>query len=374
MSMWWAVLTYLVPIYPLYAVLFSDTGLSGAQISALFLIWSAVGILGEVPLGALADRFSRRSALVAASLLQAVGYVVWVTLPGFAGFAAGFVLWGLGGALESGAFDALLYDGLAAHGEESRFAQVNGRVTALNLVTEIPTAGLATVLFMVGGYQLAGWVSVGVCVAGAVVASRFPEPPRDEDDDELGYVDLLRAGVREAARSVNVRHAVIVVALLGGLDAFEEYFPLMAQDWGVPSGWVPVAMAAIPLAGAAGASLGGYANRLTTLTLALVLGAAVLVLLFSGVLRAPVGLVAVAVFYGLYRMVLVVGEARLQDTIEGQARATVTSVAEIGVEVSAVALYGAWAVGEVFGVAALVAFVALLLPRWLRRTPVAAEL
>ncbi|WP_436498052.1 MFS transporter [Actinokineospora sp. HUAS TT18] len=366
-------LTYLVPIYPLYAVLFSDTGLSGAEISALFLIWSTVAILAEVPLGALADRFSRRSALVAASLLQAVGYVVWVTLPGFAGFAVGFVLWGLGGALESGAFDALLYDGLAAHGEESRFAQVNGRVTALNLVTEIPTAGLATLLFHVGGYQLAGWVSVGVCLAAAGVAWLFPEPPREEDGD-LGYVDLLRAGVREAARSVHVRHAVIVVALLGGLDAFEEYFPLMAQDWGVPSGWVPVAMAAIPLAGAAGASLGGFANRLTTVTLALVLGAAVLVLVFSGVLRAPVGLVAVAVFYGLYRLVLVVGEARLQDTIEGPARATVTSVAEIGVEVSAVALYGAWAVGEVFGVAALVAFVALLLPRWLRaRSALAAD-
>ncbi|HVK23250.1 MAG TPA: MFS transporter [Actinokineospora sp.] len=362
-------LTYLVPIYPLYAVLFADTGLSGAQISALFLIWSMVGILAEVPLGALADRFSRRSALVAASLLQAVGYVVWVTLPGFAGFAAGFVLWGLGGALESGAFDALLYDGLAAHGEQARFAQVNGRVTALNLITEIPTAALATVLFMVGGYQLAGWVSVGVCLAGAAVASRFPEPPRDEDDDELGYVALLKAGVREAGRSVGVRHAVIVVALLGGLDAFEEYFPLLAQDWGVPSGWVPVAMAAIPLAGAAGASLGGYGNRLTTLALALVLGVAVLVLVFSGVLRAPVGLVAVAVFYGLYRLVLVVGEARLQDSIEGPARATVTSVAEIGVELSAVALYGAWAAGEVFGVAALVAFVALLLPRWLRNTP-----
>ena len=35
-------------------------------------------------------------------------------------FSSGrFVLWGLGGTLESGAFEALLYDGLAANGDEA---------------------------------------------------------------------------------------------------------------------------------------------------------------------------------------------------------------------------------------------------------------
>ena len=50
-----------VPLYPLYALLFTDTGLSGGQISLLFAIWSTVGIVAEVPTGALADRFSRRA-------------------------------------------------------------------------------------------------------------------------------------------------------------------------------------------------------------------------------------------------------------------------------------------------------------------------
>jgi hypothetical protein len=38
----WAMLADSVPLYPLYALLFADSGLSGAQISALFAIWSAV--------------------------------------------------------------------------------------------------------------------------------------------------------------------------------------------------------------------------------------------------------------------------------------------------------------------------------------------
>ncbi|MGH3858212.1 MFS transporter [Actinokineospora sp.] len=174
-SLWWATLTYLVPIYPLYAVLFADTGLSGAEISLLFLIWSSVSILAEVPLGAVADRFSRRSSLVGASLLQAFGYVLWIGLPGFTGFAVGFVLWGFGGALESGAFEALLYDGLADQGEESTFALVNGRVTAVNLLTELPTAALASGLFALGGYRLAAWVSVGVAVVPEKFRADIPD-------------------------------------------------------------------------------------------------------------------------------------------------------------------------------------------------------
>ena len=92
-----------MPIYPLYALLFADTGLSDAQISVLFAVWSVVGIVAEVPSGALADHVGHRTALVAGAVVQAVGYACWVVFPGFAGFAAGFVLWGLGGALASGA-------------------------------------------------------------------------------------------------------------------------------------------------------------------------------------------------------------------------------------------------------------------------------
>ncbi len=358
----WALFSYLVPIYPLYAVFFADTGLSGAEISLLFVIWSAVGIVAEVPSGALADRFSRRWSLVAASVLQAVGYVVWVTAPEFAGFAVGFVLWGLGGALISGAFEALLYDGLAAAGEQERFARVNGWVTATGLLSELPAAAAASWLFSVGGYVLAGWVSVGVCLVGAAVASLFPEPVRDEsDEDELGYFATLRVGVREAAAHPGARAMVIAAAVLGGLDAFEEYFPLMAHGWGVSSGLVPLAMVGIPLAGAAGAAVGGVMRWRPGMP-AWVLGAAMVLLLVSGLWRQPWGLALVAVFYGLYRAVLVVVEARLQDSIEGPARATVTSVAGIGVEVAAFGVYGAWALGGVVAVALLFLVVAVALP------------
>ena len=67
--MGWAALSELVPYYPLYALLFLDTGLSEAQISVLFALWSITAFVAEVPTGALADRWSRRGSLMLAGFL-----------------------------------------------------------------------------------------------------------------------------------------------------------------------------------------------------------------------------------------------------------------------------------------------------------------
>ena len=327
-----------------------------------------MGILAEVPSGAVADRFSRRGALVAAGVLQAAGYLLWIVLPGFPAFAAGFVLWGLGGALMSGAQEALLYDGLVAVAAQEHYARVQGWVTGAGLVAQLPAAVAATLLFSLGGYELAGWVSIGVCLAAAALASRLPEPPReppDQDDIEPGYVATMRAGLVEVAARPGVRAAVLAVAVLGGLDALEEYFPLLAQDQDVPTGLVPSAMLGIALAGAVGAALAGTANRLRPCSLALAFGIAVLALGAAGLTHHPIGLAGVAVFYGLYRLVLVVADARLQERIAGRSRATVTSVAGMATEVACFVLYAAWAAGGVVLVAGVWLVVTAALPRWL---------
>jgi hypothetical protein len=65
--------------------------------------------------------------------------------------------------------------------------------------------------------------------------------------------------------------------------------------------------------------------------------------------------------------VLVVADARLQERIDGPARATVTSVANVVAELPAFAVYAAWALGGAAAVTVLVALVAVTLPVLLRR-------
>lgn len=343
-------LSGLVPLYPLYALLFLDSGLSPAQVSGLFALWSVTGLLAEVPTGVLADRWSRRGALVLAGVLEAAGFAVWTAAPGAAGFATGFVLWGVGGALVSGAAEALVYDGLAAVGAQESYVRVHGATTATELLVQVPTALAAGALVSAGGYALVGWVSVAVCLAAAALATRFPEPPRTAEDDGP---EPLPAAVRTALRRPGLRRVVVAVALLGGLDALEEYFPVVARDQGVATAVVPAAVLGVALAGAAGAALAGRVGRLPPRALPglLVVSA---VLLAAGALGSfPAGMAAVALAYGLYLAVLVVGEARLQEQVPTAVRATVTSVAGLGVELASLLVFGAWALGGAPAVAVL---------------------
>ena len=368
----WALVADVVPLYPLYALLFADSGLSDADVSALLALWSATAVLAEVPSGALADRFSRRAALVAAGVLQALAYVLWTALPGVATFAAGFVVWALGGALVSGALEALLHDGLAHAGAAGQFGRVYGWVGAVELLSQVPTALLAAGLFSLGGFPLVGWASVAGCLSAAVLAARLPEAPRAAaaaGDEEAGWWAVLRSGVAEAVHHPPVRTAVLLVVLLGGLDAIEEYFPLLARDWGVPVAVNPLAVLGIPLAGAAGAALGGRATRWGPRTLTLVLAGAGVGLALAAVLAVPSGLAVVGAGYALYRLVLVVAEARLQAAIEGPARATVTSVSGVGVELAALVVFAGYALGGLGAVAVLTLLLAAALPRLVRVSP-----
>jgi MFS family permease len=68
-------------LYPVYAVLFAQTGLSAAEISSLFAIWSVTGFVLEVPSGLWADVYSRRRLLTLAPLLSAAGFALWTFLP-----------------------------------------------------------------------------------------------------------------------------------------------------------------------------------------------------------------------------------------------------------------------------------------------------
>ena len=157
-----------------------------------------------------------------------------------------------------------------------------------------------------------------------------------------------------------MRGAVVVVAAVAGLDAIDEYFPLMARDWGLSTGVTPVTLAVISLAGAVGAATAGRTVDLSNRSLGRVLVAAAVLLGVLGAARFPVGLAAVSVGYGLYRMVAVAYEIRLQDLITGPSRATVSSVAALGTELSGLLLLGAWAAGGMTGAMVLMMVVAIL--------------
>lgn len=83
----------------LFPVVYAAAGMDLSQIGTLAAIYPAVWGLGQLVTGAWSDRIGRKKLIVAGKVSQAVGITVIALGAGFAQFAAGAVLVGLGTAM-----------------------------------------------------------------------------------------------------------------------------------------------------------------------------------------------------------------------------------------------------------------------------------
>lgn len=362
----YAALRELIPVFPVYALLFTDAGLSTGQVSTLLVIWSATHVVLEVPSGAWADKVSRRRLLVLASVLYAGCFALWSTVPTYAAFAGGFVLWGLSGSLVSGTYEAYVYDHLYARQRQDSYRKVIAAAETSALVFNLVATAAATPIVALWGLAGAGWASVAVCVAATVLALWLPaDAPRSHvdpeaqtndqpEDPDLSYLGMLRAGLAESLHP-SVARAVLLAAGVPAFLAFDEYFGLLADDLGVSLTVIPLLVALTVTAQAVGAAL---APRLPMHRLGPVVVVAGLLVAGGAAVQRPAGFLAVALGYGALQAAIVVAETDLQHRIHGAARATVTSVSGLLSDVGAIALYGFVAVGS--GVASMPALITVL--------------
>jgi MFS family permease len=341
----YAFLEDFVLLYPVYALLFRDTGLSVWQISSLFALWSITGVVLEVPSGAWADAVSRRLLLWLGPLLTAAGFTLWTLLPSYGAFALGFVLWGSGGALVSGAREALVYDELERLGAADRYAQVMGRVRAAGLVAVMAAMGLAGPVLAWGGHTAVGTASVLVCLLAAATATRLPEHRAPGAEGNDGWTATLKAGLAEARADRSVRGALLlfpaVTAVWGALD---EYTPLLVRDTGVSDALVPYLLLLIWAGATVGGLLAGAGERLGAKGLAALLAGTALALAMGAGAGSPAGIALVALAFGGFQAASVLADVRLQRSIDDARRATLTSLAGLGTDLATIAVYGGYAV------------------------------
>lgn len=155
---------------------------------------------------------------------------------------------------------------------------------------------------------------------------------------------------------------MLVLSVVAGSTALDEAFPLLAVEVGVATAVVPVWMAVTVLGQLGGSALGG--RRVPDGPLSVLLLAAAGLVAAGSLSGTPWGFVPIAAGYGVVQYAIVLADARLQESVQGPARATVTSVAGLGSGVAALGAYGVWGTvaeyqGNTVGVAAMAV---LLLP------------
>ncbi len=115
---WFRVLFNARFYYPIFAVFFTDLGLTTSQFLWLNGVWAITIVIAEVPSGVLADLISRRKLVIFSAVSMAAEMLLLILAPAQAGWwlfslcLANRVLSGLAEAAASGADEALAYDSL----------------------------------------------------------------------------------------------------------------------------------------------------------------------------------------------------------------------------------------------------------------------
>jgi predicted MFS family arabinose efflux permease len=225
------------------------------------------------------------------------------------------------------------------------------------------SGAVAAPVIAAGGFLAVGAASVGSSLVASLVAMLLPEHRiRPSDEPDRGWVDTLAAGIREARRSRAVLAAVILVAVVASVwGALDEYTPLLIESGGVSATDVALLMVVIWAGASAGGLLAGRAARLSSASLAMLIFCGAVMMAAGAFLRHPIGVVALGAAFGVFQLVTVVADTRLQEAISGPARATVTSLAGMSTDVVTLGVYGSYAaLAEIGGHPG--AFTILMLP------------
>ena len=321
----------IIPIYPLYAIMFGNHGVSAFELSLLFVIWALVGLITEVPSGAWADTYSRKWIVVASGVFKSAGFLTWYLWQDFPGYALGFIMWGFGSSLRSGAFEAILYDLLHQWDETQTFTKHYGRITALATISAMFGEILGGFL-IIYGYDFVLLVSMAIPLLASIPFIIYvKDSPKEEAIAETNYLSHLIGGVREAVENKSVLFILLTTTfLVVASGVVDEYVPPIMFEKEFSLSMIAFLAAPMFLAEAAGEYLAERFEDLSfdQLLLMMMLGSACLLPVFSGS-----GYLIPALFtlyFFLFGLASTILAGNLQEKIDSASRATVTSVVGFG--------------------------------------------
>jgi len=314
-----------IVIYPFYVIMFGQRGnVSAAGIGLLLAIWMVVSVVAEVPTGVIADKLSKKTSLILGRIMQLLTFVVWLFAPNFTGYLIGFIIWGIGEAFISGAFQAFLYESLDGTHKKT-FGKIYSRSSAF---TMLAYTAADLVAFVVGPhYPLLLILSIAVSSVSLWITLSLPRTHSTVTVEVEVKPKVLSSALRAIRNSVLLRRilfaAIVVQGLMGMLG---EYMPTYYLQVGTPTQLTALLMS---IGSAAAVLLYWWMHHLEAqiarYQLPIIIGFTTLFMLSfgGGVVAAVVGLF---LYTRILRTLSVHNETQIQHHAPDESRATLGSL------------------------------------------------
>ncbi len=163
-------------IMPVIVLFYKENGLSMQQIFWVQSTYSFTLMFLEIPTGYLADKIGRKKSIMIGAFLGSLGYVMYSLSHGFWDFVIAEVILGVSLSLVSGADSAILFDSLAIARKESRYTQIEGRITSYGNFGEA-FAGIIGGLLATMSLRMPFYVQIFISLIAIPAAFMLVEPP-----------------------------------------------------------------------------------------------------------------------------------------------------------------------------------------------------
>jgi len=180
---------------------FSRRFLTDSSIGWIDAIAFGIGLLAEIPSGTMADIFGRRRTVIVGVVLMGIGFATWgLAVTGWM-VLAGIVLYSVGGSLQSGADEAMMYDYLKAQGRENVWLRISANATIiarLSYVVSIFIGGLAFVFYDRLPFLMRAttFFLMVIPLVQLAVVDKFQDVPSGEAKT-VHYLRDLKEGIKE---------------------------------------------------------------------------------------------------------------------------------------------------------------------------------
>jgi len=223
-----------LPTWVLY--LQRERGLSLGQITALDAPFWLIVVLSQVPTGAFADRWGRRTSLVVGGVLYAFALAAFGVADSYALILGSYALWAVSMAFASGADMALLYDDLAASGRVQEFPRAAGRYYSVMAAASILALLVGAPLAQATRLDVPVLASAAVALASGLLAWTLHESPR-RTPERPGFWTTIRRGALVSWREPRLRYMLAFSAVIRAVNFVPVIFtqPFLVHI-GVPVG------------------------------------------------------------------------------------------------------------------------------------------
>ncbi len=208
----------------IWVLYLSFKGLSLVQIGLLESVFHLTSFLCEVPTGAIADIYGRKTSIIIGRIFSFISTMLMIYSDSFTGYAFSFVFSALSYNLHSGAAESIIYDSMKLLNKEDEYKKTYGSIAFYMEMARglaILLGGILSDFRFVYAYILA--LFIDICALSS--ASFYNEPPIEQkSNDENIFIHQLKESFKILKERKIVLYLILVYSFISTIDTTVYFY------------------------------------------------------------------------------------------------------------------------------------------------------